>query len=74
VFCYLWLRSGYIPKALAAWGLVASVWIGICAFAFVVFPELQKVITIGYFGGPIFLFELTIGSWLLVKSVRQGVA
>jgi hypothetical protein len=73
VFCYLWLRSGYIPKALAAWGLVASVWIGICAFAFVVFPELQKVITIGYFGGPIFLFELTIGSWLLVKSVRQGV-
>jgi hypothetical protein len=74
VFCYLWLRSGYIPKVLAVWGLVASAWIGICAFVFVVFPELQRVITIGYYGGPIFLFELIIGSWLVIKSVRLGTA
>jgi len=72
VFCYLWLRSGYIPKLLALWGLLASAWIGICAFTFIVFPELEKVITIGYYGGPIFLFELTIGLWLLFKSIRQG--
>jgi hypothetical protein len=72
VFCYLWLKSGYIPKALALWGLVASAWIGVCAFAFIVFPELEKVITIGYFGGPIFLFELAIGSLLLFKGIRQG--
>jgi hypothetical protein len=72
VFCYLWLRSGYIPKPLAVWGLLASVWIGICSFTFVVFPEIQKVITVGYYGGPIFLFELTIGLWLLIKSVRPG--
>jgi hypothetical protein len=71
VFCYLWLRSGYIPRALAVWGLVASAWMGICAFAFVVFPELQEVVTIGFYGGPIFLFELTIGSWLLFKGIRQ---
>jgi hypothetical protein len=69
VFCYLWLRSGYIPKPLAVWGLLASAWIGICSFTFVVFPELTKVITIGYYGGPIFLFELTIGLWLLFKGV-----
>jgi hypothetical protein len=74
VFCYLWLRSGYIPKVLAVWGLVASAWIGICAFVFVVFPELQRVITIGYYGGPIFLFELIIGSWLVIKSVRLGTS
>jgi hypothetical protein len=72
VFCYLWLRSGYIPKPLAVWGLLASVWVGICAFAFVVFPELEKVVTVGYYGGPIFLFELTIGLWLVFKGVRQG--
>jgi Domain of unknown function (DUF4386) len=72
VFCYLWLRSGYIPKPLAVWGLLASAWIGICAFTFIVFPEVEKVITVGYYGGPIFLFELTIGLWLLIKSVRPG--
>jgi hypothetical protein len=72
VFCYLWLKSGYIPKPLAVWGLLASAWIGICSFTFIVFPDLRQVITIGYYGGPIFLFELTIGLWLLIKSVRPG--
>ena len=72
VFCYLWLKSGYIPKPLAAWGLLASAWIGICSFAFIVFPDLRQVISIGYYGGPIFLFELTIGFWLLIKSIRPG--
>jgi hypothetical protein len=71
VFCYLWFRSGYIPKPLAAWGLLASVWIGICAFTFVVFPELTKVITVVYYGGPIFFFELSMGFWLLFKGIRQ---
>jgi uncharacterized protein DUF4386 len=71
VFCYLWLRSGYIPKPLAVWGLLASAWIGLCAFAFVVFPELTRVITVGYYGGPIFLFELSIGLWLLIRGIRQ---
>ena len=42
VFCYLWLKSGYIPRPLAVLGLLASVWIGICSFTFVVFPELTR--------------------------------
>ena len=71
IFCYLWLKSRYIPRALAAFGLIASVWIGVCAFSFVVFPELNRIINVGYYGGPIFLFELTVGLWLLFKSIRQ---
>ena len=72
VFCYLWLKSGYIPKPLALWGLLASAWIGICSFTFVVFPDLKQVISIGYYGGPIFLFELTIGLWLAIKGVGEA--
>lgn len=71
IFCYLWLKSRYIPRPLAAFGLIASIWIGVCAFSFVVFPELNRVIGVGYYGGPIFLFELTVGLWLLIKSIRQ---
>ena len=71
VFCYLWLKSGYIPRPLAAFGLIASVWIGMCSFSFVVFPELNRIINVAYYGGPIFLFELTIGLWLLFKSINQ---
>ena len=71
IFCYLWLKSGYIPRPLAAFGLIASVWIGVCSFSFVVFPELNRVIGVGFYGGPIFLFELTVGLWLLLKNINQ---
>src|SRR5437660_6983959 len=32
VCSYLWLKSGYIPKPLAAFGVIASAWCVICAF------------------------------------------
>ncbi len=72
VFCYLWLKSGYIPRALALWGVFASVLVGVCTFSFIVFPELGKVVTVGYYAGPIFLFELAMGLWLPIKGLRPA--
>ena len=71
VFCYLWFKSGYIPKTLAAFGVFASVMLMTFTFAFVVFPEYAKIVTVGIYGGPIFLFELTMGFWLLLKPLRS---
>ncbi len=68
-FCYLWFKSGYIPKALAGWGMVASFLMGACAFSFIIFPEFAKVIPVEIYGAPIFFFELTMGFWLLVKGL-----
>jgi len=70
VFCYLWFRSGLIPKALAAWGVFASALLGACSFTFIVFPELAKVVTIVYYATPIFTFELTTGLWLTIRGIR----
>ncbi len=70
VFCYLWFRSGYIPRVLAGWGVIASLWVGVCAFTFIIFPAAVKVITVGYYGGPIFFFELAMGFWLLLKGIN----
>lgn len=69
-FCYLWFKSGYIPKALAGWGILASFLMGTCSFSFIIFPELATVIPVQIYGGPIFIFELTIGLWLLIKGIR----
>ncbi len=69
LFCYLWFRSNLIPKTLAAWGMLASVLMGASAFAFIIFPELAKVVGIGIYGAPIFFFELTMGFWLLLKGL-----
>ena len=66
-FCGLWLRSDFIPKALAAWGVLASLLMGMSAFAFIVCPELEKMVPVGIYGGPIFFFELAMGFWLVFK-------
>jgi hypothetical protein len=74
VFCWLWLRSGYLPKALAAWGILASALMGACAFTFIVFPEAEKVVSLVYYGTPIFTFELTAGLWLTIRGIRPRAA
>jgi hypothetical protein len=53
VFCYLWLRSSFIPKPLAAWGVFSSLLLAACTYAFIIFPELAKIVTVGYYGGPL---------------------
>jgi hypothetical protein len=70
VFCWLWWKSGYVPRALAAWGVFASVLAGMSALAFIVFPELTKVVSVAVYA-PIFLFELVMGFWLLLKGLRS---
>ena len=71
-FCYLWFKSGFIPRALAAWGVFASFLMGACAFSFIIAPELTTVVNVAIYGGPIFVFELTMGFWLLFKGLRPA--
>jgi len=71
-FCYLWFKSGFIPRVLAAWGVLASFLMGACAFSFIIFPELATVVPVEIYGGPIFVFELTMGFWLLFKRLHSS--
>jgi len=73
-FCYLWLKSRFIPRALAAWGMAASFLMGASAFSFIIFPELSKVVPVEIYGAPIFFFELTMGFWLLLRGLRPSGA
>jgi hypothetical protein len=72
-FCFLWFKSGFIPRALAGFGLVASFLMGVCAYSFIIFSELASIVPVAIYGGPIFLFELTIGVWLLVRGLPRSV-
>ena len=69
-FCYLWLRSRLVPSWLAVWGMIASILMGGCSFVFIPFPELARVVPVELYGGPIFLFELTMGFWLVLRGLR----
>ncbi len=69
VFAYLFFKSGYIPRALAGWGVFGSMVLLIGVVAMVIYPGLKTFLMPGYFV-PVFSYELALGLWLLLKDVR----
>ena len=67
---YLWLKSNYIPKGLAIFGVIASAWCVICAFVFLLFPNFNKIVNDYWFDSPMAIFELILSVWLLFKGIR----
>jgi hypothetical protein len=68
IFFYLFLRSGYIPRWLARWGVVASLF---CLAAFVgnlVLPQPSELL-IGIGGLPIGIAEPVLGLWLVFRGI-----
>lgn len=72
ICAYLWLKSGYIPKALAVFGMIASAWCVICAFVFLIFPNFNKIVNDYWFDSPMALFELVVSFWLLFKGLQSS--
>lgn len=71
VCAWLWYKSGYIPRALAAFGVISSGWCVICAFVYLIFPGFAKPIDPYWFDSPMAIFELALSLWLLIKGLRQ---
>lgn len=69
LFSYLWLRSGYIPRLFAAWGIFASLLMAVVSLVLIISPGLLSVITLGYMA-PMGIFEIGLGLWLLFNGVR----
>lgn len=70
VFGWLWLKSGYIPGALALFGLVASAWCVFCTVAYIINPAFSSVVNVWLFDMPMALFYLALSFWLLLKGLR----
>jgi len=75
VASYLWFKSNYIPRALAAFGVISSAWCAACTFVFYIFPDFAKTVNLSWFDSPMAIFELTLSFWLLFKGLQpSGVA
>lgn len=70
VCSYLWFKSNYIPRGLAAWGMISSVWAAACAFVFFIFPSFGKTVNLYSFDVPITTFEIALSFWLLFRGIR----
>ena len=71
-FSYVWLRSRYIPRVLAVWGILASCVMAVMSLAIIVSPGLAAL-GLTYMM-PMGLYEFGLGFWLLIKGVRAPTA
>ena len=69
IFNYLLFKSRYIPKALAAWGIFASLLLLMSQFAIIIFPAVEKIIIPACYG-PFAIDEIALGFWLLFKGAN----
>jgi hypothetical protein len=71
----LWFKSRYIPRALAAFGVVSSVFAVTCSFALFINPGFDKIVGLGWFDSPMGLFDIALSFWLLIKGLKpSGIA
>ncbi len=70
---YLWFKSNYIPRALAAFGVISSAWCAACTLVLYIFPDFAKVVNLWLFDSPMAIFELALSFWLLFKGLRPSV-
>lgn len=70
IFAGLWIRSGYVPRALAWLGLVASILLGAGSFLWLLLPGPGSRLYPWYMV-PMFLFELGMGLLLLAKGLKE---
>jgi hypothetical protein len=66
----LWFKSRYIPRALAAFGVIASAFAAACSFALFINPHFDKIVGLGWFDSPMGLFDIALSFWLLFKGLK----
>ena len=71
---YLWFKSRYIPRALAAFGVISSAFCVACTLVFYIFPNFDKVVNLWWFDTPMGIFDIALSFWLVFKGIRTPVA
>lgn len=70
-FCLAWYQSRYIPRVLAAWGILGSVLAAASTFVYTLSPALTRIVEPRCFV-PIGTFELILGFWLLLRGLPRA--
>jgi len=71
---YLWFKSRYIARALAAFGVISSAFCVACTLVFYIFPDFDKIVNLWWFDSPMGIFDIATSFWLLFKGIRTPLA
>ena len=69
---YVWFKSRYVPRALAAFGVISSAWCAGCTFVFYMFPDFTNLVNLWWFDSPMGIFEMALSIWLLFKGLSPA--
>src|SRR5260370_35990411 len=69
---YLFFKSGYIPRGLAAFGVIVSARAAVCAIAFIISPDFAKLANLWWFATALVLFALPSVCGLGVQGLQRG--
>jgi hypothetical protein len=67
---WLWFKSRYIPRILAAFGVISSAFCVACTLIFYVFPNFQNTVNLWWFDTPMGIFDIGTSFWLLLKGLK----
>jgi hypothetical protein len=69
---FLWLKSRYISRALAIFGIISSAFCVACTFVFYIFPDFSKIVNLWWFDSPMGIFDIVLSFWLLFKGLKPS--
>ena len=69
VFSYLWLKSRYIPRVIAVWGIFSSLLLATVTLAIMVYPRLGALGLMHMM--PMGIYEVGLGLWLLIIGIQE---
>jgi hypothetical protein len=70
ICAWLFFKSRYIPRPLAAFGVVASLWCVACTVSYLIFPKFADNVNLWWFDSGMAIFETVTSFWLLFKGIN----
>ncbi len=73
-FAWVLLQSRYVPRTLALWGVLGSLYEGLCGFAYLIYPHFGTILSPNWYELPPMTFELPLCLWFLFRGLRSPEA
>ncbi len=71
LFAWVFFRSRYIPRVLALWGVLSSLYEGVCGYAYLLHPSFGAIQSPNWYELPLMTFELALCAWLLLRGLSS---
>jgi hypothetical protein len=69
IFFYLFYKSGLFPRALAAFAVIASIWLFGVSVAVLIFPAFERMLMIAW--APMGIVEVSTALWLMIRGIAK---